>query len=236
MRNRILTACAVGTLLVSLAACGSDDTSTSTTTTDATATTTTTEAKADPAADTAKAKDIVLQVGDFPAGWTQSPSDGDTREDDTDKELNACIGLPSSEGRPQADSEFSQGDFTSVQSSVEFAPTAADASKELAAIKDPKAVDCLKRAFSKALEEEAGGAEFSELEVQPLSFPTLGDGTVAYRMRTTVTAEGAEIPLFFDLILFIEGRAEMSLVAVNAGEPFDAKLAQSLAEKMAGRA
>ena len=77
---------------------------------------------------------------------------------------------------------------------------------------------------------------FAPSEAEMVAFPDLGDGSVAIRITTSVTAEGEEIPIYADLVFVRKGLAELSFSFVNAGDPFPSPLAAELVGKVVARA
>ena len=189
------------------------------------------------AGDQALVQELVLRASDLPPGWTSSPATD--REDETaDRELATCLGVAYDPSRPDAQSpDFSQGDLNQINSTAELAPSAEVAAAELAAIKAPKGVECLKQQFDKQLAQESGGVPFSPVQVATRSFPTVGDESFALRITTSVTPpDGQPIPIYLDVVLVRKGRAGMALILLAAGQPPSSTLAADLAQKLAARA
>src|SRR5205823_13532627 len=132
--------------------------------------------------------------------------------------------------------DFSMGQATSASSNVTFVKTDADASRDLGAFQSGKTPNCLKQAVMALVQQQLPGATPANLEVRQLQFPTLKDGTAAYQASFTVAVAGTNLPVYADFVYFRSGRAEDAMVTTNAGSPFDTKLEQELANKMASRA
>lgn len=224
---------AVLVVLLLAAGCGGDDdTSADATTTISDATSPSPQAGGDQAALEA----LVLQEGDFPPGWISEPAEPD-EADDTGEELEACLGIAvDDDSRPEAESrQFSQGPLTQASSSVSLAPDQAAVDTEFAAIRGPKFLDCAERAFDEAAIEDPE-VGFAPSQAELLEFPDVGDGVVASRLSTSVTAEGQEIAIYADLVFVRRGLAELSFSFINAGEPFPTDLATELVQKVLSRA
>jgi hypothetical protein len=194
---------------------------------------------ASPAADKAAAVKINLRPSDFPTGWTSSPHDASPEETATLQQLTQCVGIPDLAGHTSAaqrSADFSAGQTTSASSNVTYAKTDADASNDLAAFQSGKAPDCFKQAVLALAKQQLPGATPENLEARQLQFPTLKDGTAAYQASFTVSAAGTNLPVYADFVYFRAGRGEVTLVTTNAGSPFDPKLEETLARKMASRA
>ena len=224
MRRALFTAVAGG--LVLLSACGGGGGSS-------------TSKPAAPAADQASAAKINLRQTDFPSGWTSAAHQVTPQETATLKQLTTCVGIADLAGHTTATDrspDFSTGQATSASSSVTFVKTDADASSDLGAFQSVKAPDCVKQAVQALISQQLPGATPANLDVHQLNFPTLKDGTAAYQASFTVSAAGTNVPVYADFVYFRSGRAEVSLVSTNLGSPFDPKLEQDLAKKMADRA
>jgi len=194
---------------------------------------------ASPKADKTAAVKINLRQADFPSGWTSSPHDASPEETATLKQLTQCVGIPDMAGHTSAmdrSADFSAGQTTSASSNVAFVKTDADAVNDLAAFQSGKAPDCFKQAVLALAQQQLPGAKPENLEARQLQFPTLKDGTAAYQASFTVSAAGTNLPVYADFVYFRAGRGEITLVTTNAGSPFDPKLEESLARKMASRA
>lgn len=243
MRLRLVVTALV--LCLAAAGCSDDDegdgAATSTTGTPGITTGAPTDVDPQEAADALKAGEIVLKQSDFPAGFTALPqsAEEDEAEDRAGEEFEACLGVSvDDDERPRAESpDFQSSQFTRVSSSAAFAPTVEDSSNEFAAMQGPKLPDCVRSQFDKELKTEAADVEFAPIEVAPVEFPTLGDGTRAVRLSTAVAAaDGAPVAIHADFVFIRKGRAQLTLSFVNAGEPFPADVAADLAGKMAARA
>jgi hypothetical protein len=194
---------------------------------------------ASPKADKTAAVKINLRQADFPSGWTSSPHDASPEETATLKQLTQCVGIPDLAGHTSAmdrSADFSSGQATSASSNVTFVKTDADAVNDLGAFQSGKAPDCFKQAVLALAKQQLPGATPENLEARQLQFPTLKDGTAAYQASFTVSAAGTNLPVYADFVYFRAGRAEITLVTTNAGSPFDPKVEESLARKMASRA
>ncbi len=237
MNRRAVSTMCVLLLALTLAACGSSKKSTSSGS-KATTTSTAAEAAPDSTADKAKADAINLTAADLP-GYTSTPADK-TSSAETDKELYTCAGLSDPATSTTADEsspDFSKGEFTQVSSEAQFAKTAAQAKKDLDAIKAPSFSACLKQAFDKAMTKQASGAGgtigASTVESQP--GPSGTDGSAAFRMTVPITAVGQTFTFYIDFVLMLKKRAEVTLVCFNGNAPFDAALKGELTDKLISR-
>jgi hypothetical protein len=195
--------------------------------------------KASPSADRTAAEKVGLKQSDFPSGWASNPHQASPEEAQTLRQLAQCLGLPDPASHTSADvrsPDFSKGQATTASSEVRFVRTDAEASTDLGGYQSGKASDCLKQAFEALTKQQLpSGLTPSGLAVRQLAFPTLKDGTAAYQATFTIPIAGTNAPVYVDFIFFRAARAEITLATINLGSPFDTKLEQDLAKKMAGR-
>src|SRR5947209_253908 len=192
-----------------------------------------------PGADKASADKISLKQSDFPSGWASSPHKGSPQETAALQQLTQCAGIPNMAAQVSATAQapdFSQGQATTVVSSATFVRTTADATNGLAAFQSSKTPDCLKQLVEGLFKQRLPTVTPGNLEVHQLQFPTLKDGTAAYQASFTINAGGTNIALYADFVYFQAGRAIVTMAAYNSATPFDPKLEQDLAKKMASRA
>jgi hypothetical protein len=242
MRSRWLLF-VVATMLAS-AACSDGDSkatpSTSTTTsTQATTTTTstTTTTAVDASADQARAGELVLKPGDLPAGWTVEPAEPDDPSDTSDEELAACIGATDPNATETAfvnGSTFHMGGGINVSSNASFVETVEDAQTDLAAIKSDKFIPCAEAVFTEFLQAEFEGQEVvvQDLQISPITVPSVGDETLGFRADLSLSVEGDVQPFVLDIVLILEGRAELTVEFFSAAQPFDPVLRDALIGKV----
>jgi hypothetical protein len=224
----------------------------------ATKTTTTTMPPAAPntpkqrVADTAVAKQAVLELSDLPFGWAANPhnNSGPDLPKSVETKFLACAHLPkrfidnANDNQPNADSpDFTKGTVgagpaAEVDSSVEVDRAVSDVSEPLSHFADPgtaKCFDPLFRAeFALALRGDTG-VSLHGFALRALSVGTVGDQAAGFQGRVTITGPKASIPIEFDLYFVRKGRGIAMLTAVAFSVPFDQAFAQSLLQKMVGR-
>lgn len=196
-------------------------------------------AKASPGGDKALASKVVLKKPDLPAGWDAQPHTTDPTQAATIRQLSTCMGIGDPADHTTAlvnSDDFSKGQSTSVSANVRFVQTGDQASADLAGFQGDKATGCMQKALEPVIKERLpSGFTPSNLAVQQLVFPTLKDGTAAHQASFTIPLAGTNVPVYVDFIIFRAGRVELTLQTTNAGSPFDTKLEQDLAKKMADR-
>jgi hypothetical protein len=248
-------------MAVALVGCGSGgdstETSGSATTTEQPTTASTQEATAttqDVDADRNAAQAALLTLSDMPTGWTSSPHDDSPGAPTLHRDLAKCLDLTEDElgllgdDDASADSpDFSSGDEDAeVQASVGLAATAADAERTMAIAAGPKMPQCLRQAmatqirYSLAHPDKPGdtipkGLKVEEPEASPLSFPTLGDQTVAIRIKIPMSYATIQLDVTGDLIFIQRGRAGATLTFLGFGSPFPTELETQLARTQADR-
>ena len=194
---------------------------------------------ASPSGDKAAAARIVLKQADFPSGWTGAPHAQDPTQGATNRALGQCLGIGDVAARTTADAnsqDFSKGQGSTVTSEARFVQTEAQASDDLAGYQGDKATGCLEQAVHALAQQRLpSGLTPSNLTVQQLQFPTLKDGTAAHQASFTIPVADTNVPVYVDFIIFRAGRAEVTLATTNVATPFDPKLEENLANKMAGR-
>ena len=237
--SRIVVVClTVAVAGVGLAACGGGrDAKSSTATTAPAATTTTLTAEQQKAAEQARAAALVFVKADFPAGWTETPPEPSTPEDDKiGNELNACMGASASTGDRTSvtSNDFARGENLQVSSVVEIAKDDATYQQDIAAIKSAKAPECIKDFFTKVLAKELGATPAS-VELSAIPVPPHGDAIVGMRATVTVRVQRQSLNFFLDFVFMGKNRAEVVATFFSIGQPFDAALETALIDKLGGR-
>jgi hypothetical protein len=125
-----------------------------------------------------------------------------------------------------------------VQSEVSVEPSSALATKALAAIRAPQTRSCL----AHYLELLFKGRNFTGGTLSPISIiqatpPAAGaNGSFAWRLTATITAHHIAIPLYLDVLGFIDGPAEVSLMTLGVPKPFPAATEEHLFSLLLERA
>jgi hypothetical protein len=150
-------------------------------------------------------------------------------------ELLRCVG---SQSTPKALAEAGSGDFerrvsivsVSVSSEVTVARTPALAARQLAAYRSGRLPGCLSHYFGRLLEsQKAHGARISPVSVRKGSPPAPGaTGSYGLRFKATVTLHDLHIPLYVDILGFVDRSAEVSLLATGIPEPLPARAEEQL--------
>ncbi len=183
-------------------------------------------ARAIHADETSAAKAMLLTVNDFPTGWAETPSDT------SDSPLDKCTDHSHDDDRTgKAESgDFSRGSIGSISETVSIFHSADDVEALFAAIQ-PQADCFLKTVNDGKLDDDE--AELSDASFSPLSFPTVGDHSAAFRIKAHVKAKnqtgfGSEGDFYVDVVYVRVGRVGLSVVAEDVFSPFDTTVFQEM--------
>jgi hypothetical protein len=179
---------------------------------------------------------VNFRASDVP-GFSASPKDeqhvaGERR---LEQELLRCAG---SAGASRGLVESGSGTFQrqasiisqSVSSEVTVARTPALAAKHLAEFRSGVLPRCLSHYFSGLLASQRyHGAKLSPVTTKQGSPPAAGtSGSFGLRFTTTLTLRSVAIPLYIDILGFVDGTAEVSMFATGLPEPVPAKIEEHL--------
>jgi hypothetical protein len=200
------------------------------------------------------ARAVNLRAADVP-GFTVSSEHEHKHETAAEKrlerELLRCAGAPSAKDELAEElAEVSSPDLKlehdgladSVSSSVGVMRTAAAVSKELAAIRSAHARACVSRYFDLLFKGNAfHGAHVGPFSIASGTPPAPGaTGSFGWRISatisTTVDTHPIAIPIYFDILGFVYGQAQVSLFSTGVAEPFPAAIQQRLFSLLLKRA
>lgn len=189
------------------------------------------------AADTARARTIILEESDLPAGWRGVAHSESALEQARSRELSMCLGRPDPATFRSAivygpDLSMGQQQVSSIATVLN---TPEDARADLAAVRGPKYGDCLIKAFGDDLRRQAPDARVENVASEPLPVESFGDGSVGIRLTADLVYADRTEHLFADLIYISKGRTTVSATFFSFNEPFPATLEQSLVSRMGNR-
>ena len=187
--------------------------------------------------DMARARTIVLQQSDMPAGWRGVPHTENPLERERARQLSLCLGRPEPGGTRSAivyGPDLSLGQ-TQVSSISTVLNTAEDARADLEAVRSPKYGPCLITAFTDDLRRQAPEARVEDVAAEPLPVESFGDGSVGVRLTANLVYPDRTEHLFADLIYISKERATVSATFFSFGQPVPATLEQSLVARMGNR-
>jgi hypothetical protein len=201
-------------------------------------------------ADRTVAEQALLRQSDLPPGWTTAPPEGSPTDPDLQRLRAECLQLdPSAPGEGARtvngpDFELRQTQ-QKVQDWVEVLSTSADAHQRFAALDRPEAAACLSSAMGEVIrkglanpgpeERVPSGVSFGDVSTQRISYPTVGDATVAYRVALPLEAAGERSTVYTDFVVAIKGRARTMLAFLSLGSPFPSDLAAQLTQAVVER-
>jgi hypothetical protein len=126
----------------------------------------------------------------------------------------------------------------SVNSEVSVAQTPALATKVLAEVRSRHFRACLTHYLDLLLKEHRyGGATVGPIAIAQGTPPAPGTtGSFGWRITATITARGFKLPFYQDMLGFVYGSAEVSLISSGALRPFPAAIQQQLFSLLLDRA
>lgn len=126
----------------------------------------------------------------------------------------------------------------SVNSEVSVARTSALAAKELATIRSSHFRACLTRYLNLLFgEQDRPGTVVGPISIVQGTPPAPGaNGSFGWRITATITTRGVKLPFYQDMLGFVYGSAEISLVSSGALRPFPAAVEQQLFSLLLERA
>lgn len=182
--------------------------------------------------DRALAASINLVLDDLPDAWRQLPTNTSPPD-----ELWECL-------RSARSGLTITGDVTSQR--FGYGPMRIAGSQAMVFATPEQAGNAFERAFAndlgQCIAQQVMAAARPEDQVRlatisadEISFPSLGERSVAYRVTGTVHAQDATANWFLDLVLVQHDRTLAVLIAGDAPTPFPAKLERKLARLMEAR-
>lgn len=231
--NRLAPLLALSVAATALTACGAGDHANATARASTGAARPLTRARA-----LAFAHAVNLTAADVP-GFKISAKPQHGAESKAEKRLEGqmlgCVGIHATRGGL---AEASSEDFEreaplaeqSVSSEVTVARTTASASQGLGTIHSAHTRACLSRYFNRLFRgRRSHGATFGAVSIAQGNPPAPGtSGSFGWRITATIVGRGLSIPFYVDLLGFVYGRAEVSLLSSGAPQPFPAAAEQSL--------
>lgn len=198
-------------------------------------------------ADADDAAAMLLTIDDFPPGWEEGPPDEDDESnDDIQADLADCLGIDPDEIDPDnpdaASPTFESSDDERVGVRVAFTPSSDAASDTVDVLADDDAPACygdaVRSAIAEGLATEGApdGVEFGDPTFERLSFPSLGDESVAFRATVPFSARGVDVELYIDYTVVRVGRIGITATFQSLFSPFDENEAAELVQTVVDRA
>ncbi len=214
-------------------------------------TSTTTQPSQNVAADKALSHAASLKLSDFPTGWTSQPNNPNPNVPNVDQSLASCLHTSASLFNRNSPTQVQSPDFSdsngdTVNSQVTYSASASIAEPGLALLQSPRMPSCLQTAVSTLIsyalahpsnpsDSVPSGVSVGQTTVDQMSFPTLGDQTIAYRVTVPVSAASLNIDAYVDGVWIRKGRAVALLEFEGIGNPLDPTMEQQLATLTVGR-
>ena len=202
----------------------------------------------------AVARAVNLRARDLPPVFRVAPPEHEhntAAEKRLEREMLRCAGARSAQeeragelaeaGSPEFKLEH-DGLADSVSSSVSVARTAATTARELAAIRSAHARGCISRYLDRLFK----GRTFSGAHASPF---TIAAGTppapgatgsfgwqISTTISTTVNAHRIAIPIYLDILGFVYGQTQVTLMSSGVVEPFPAATQERLFSLLLARA
>ena len=199
------------------------------------------EGAAAPTVDEDIAQAVNLRLTDFPGGWERQPAALRRPDSPEDLRFSACMGRPPARElrTALADSDnFATGQLTRANSSVQVMRNAQLAQDDLAALRTPVAIPCLRERLDTQLatQNPPNGPPYQQRALERLESGNVGDEAVAFRATVAAPSVSPTAVLFVDLVFARKGRVEVSTSFVDLDQPFPADLSRSLLAKLLERA
>lgn len=212
--------------------------------------TVTSPGNANTAADKALAEQALLKLSDFPTGWTSKPSSSGGSPD-IYKRFASCLHtslglLTGTSPRGASSPDFSYTNQNSVSNRVGYESSPARVDEAMNVLREPQLPSCLESALNAYITYTIqhptnpnstlpSGVSVGNSTVAQMSFPNVGDQSIAYRVTVPVNANGLSIDIYVDLIAFVKGRAGVEMLFEAVGSPFDSSMEQQLTTLTEGR-
>jgi hypothetical protein len=180
----------------------------------------------------AYARAVNLTANDLPGFRVSTAREGESErasEQQRDSELLRCVHFASGHTLAEENSkEFERQNpvlAEGVKSEVTVAPSAASAARELAAIRSPHARACIADHLSLLLKSKNyGRGTFGGVSIAQGIPPAPGtSGGFGWRITVKINVRGIPAPLYVDILGFVYGPAQVSLLTSGFPRPFSAR-------------
>ena len=166
---------------------------------------------------------------------TEKHSGSSDSEKRLERQMLRCAGLS---GSAKAVAEESSKSFRlkhqildlSVSSEVAVQSSAAQAQKNLAAIRSSHVRGCFSRYLQQIFDsQKVTGATPGPVTIQSGTPPAPGmSGSFGWRVTATFDVRGIKVPIYLDFLGFIDGPSEVTLLSSGLLQPFPAAIQQQL--------
>jgi len=161
-----------------------------------------------------------------------------------EREMLSCAGLAGANKQAVLEEgsksfQLKQGVIDlSVSSEVTVEPSAQTALRALAAIRSAHVRGCFSRYLERAFRaEHVSGATVGPVTIQAGTPPAPGtSGSFGWRVTASFGVRGIRVPLYLDILGFIVGPSEVTLLSSSVVQPFPAEAQQHLFALLLARA
>jgi hypothetical protein len=190
------------------------------------------------------ALDGLLKLPDFPSGWTSqgSVSKGNVTSGFSathSTNLASCIGVSSSSIDPRAPHwtgpTFSDSNSAvNVNDEVVVFSNQKEAQRAFAVFANSRTPTCLATLLGSSVQKQVardlqGAQSVGSVTATVRPFPTVGQGANDIELTVPITSNNQQVPVYVDVIVVRQGRAETTVTASSPVSPFPLPLAKSLA-------
>ena len=160
---------------------------------------------------------MLLTVADLPTGYSEKAAEPDEDEDNSPAPCREFENVDEIQSESKGEKTFSKGEASLFGG--------AELSQEVYIFKSREEISDRFGLFLKLMENpecrtfettDEDGATFKGT-LSALSFPKLGDDTIAMHMAAEVSSEGINLPVAVNLVIFRKGRALNSLSTIGFG-------------------
>jgi hypothetical protein len=188
------------------------------------------------ASDQATTKKIVLVKRDGPKGWKATPSDQEESNPGADEVLAQCVGIANPTPQRTArweGPEFEKGSSEFSTSAVAY-ETKQAIKQAMAIYSSPQSGQCLEQAFTDQLAPRLAEDDvtLSDVQIQPLEVPKVGDQRVGMLVTATLTSGDESRDLFIVTVLVRKGRFGVDFTAQTFDKVFSQKLGYQLLRRL----
>lgn len=198
--------------------------------------------KVDPAADLALAKSAVLVNADVP-GYTGTPhTDSDDIPADVKKSFATCMKTSTtifddSPDTQKADSPDYAKLEAEITNEIKVYGKRSDIDNRWAQVSKAGAAPCLAQLFEDGAKSGAPAGQAVTFGASSATqfHPGVGDRSVGYAVKLTLTAAGQTAVFYADVVFAQRDRAAIDIEFVNVGSAVDRKLETALVQKVYDR-
>lgn len=172
------------------------------------------------------AEAALLTLKDFPAGWEAvAPEDEDDERAGQEK-IAECVGVEYDDLYDDTNAEATSPDFTNeLEEELSVTVSVGDEDRSERAFEiatRPEFRECLAEGMNDEIKANAEadsskGVEVGDVSVNELSFPSLGDESLAFRMTIPISASGLDLDAVIDFVGVRVGRAQTHLTSFGVG-------------------